>query len=111
MKNEAGHAQLRELVEDHLSRGAPQDMGIAALAVGLGAIGAALAEVQSGRANWSAVRERLRQGMKDTRAGLQIAHADRRLDALRGFAERQLTFAALLDDEIVRVTAGETTLA
>ncbi|MEO8161485.1 MAG: hypothetical protein ABI588_08700 [Arenimonas sp.] len=109
MKDDA-RIQLRELVEDHLSRGYAKEFGLIGMITGLAVIGDALAEVQSGTGNWAAILERLRAGAKDVRAAVEHSRDDASLQRIRAFAERQLSFATLLEGEIVRLNAGQSTL-
>jgi hypothetical protein len=112
MKDVAGSAELQELVEDHLSRGKSDDISIAIVCYGLSRVGEALQRLQERSTNWGATLGLLRVGADAIRQGLpSLRQSGVPLDALLSLAERQLAFAELLQNEIVRLQAGETTLA
>ncbi len=96
--------QLKEMIEDHLGRNYDKDAGLIAFI-----IADALALVQNDSGNWAAVLERLRAGLRDTRAAIEHTRDDGSLARLRTFAERQVAFAALLEQEIISLQADETT--
>jgi hypothetical protein len=102
--------QLKELVEEHLARNVGKDAGLIALVGGLGAIARCLSTVQRGNGHWGPLVLELRQAAADTRAGLKAAGDDPGLERLRAFADRQLAFASALEDELVRIEEGESTL-
>ncbi len=103
--------QVQELVEEHLSRGRSRDVGLIGLISGLASIGEVLITIQRGTSQWGPIVLRLRQAIADTKAALKQTPQDGSLDALRAFADRQLAFAGVLEDELVQLEEGESTLA
>src|SRR4051794_6480389 len=104
-------AQVRELVEEHLSRVNANDAGLSALLGGLYMIDYVIAVARKGTQQWGPVVLRLRQGIADTKAALKQTQSDATLERLRAFADRQLAFAEALEDELVSLEEDESTLA
>lgn len=102
--------QVTELVEEHLSRSG-KDAPLIALVAGLAAIGELLTTIHRGNVKWGPIVLRLRQALGDTKAALALTQADASLDGLRAFAERQVAFAGVLEEELLMLEEGETTLA
>jgi hypothetical protein len=110
MANPAVDAELRDLIENHLGQSRPEQIALAGVCVGLGRIGAAFERAQDRPPNWGAALGELKRGIDDARAVLPMLKSQAGLAPLVGFAERQVAFAQLLRDEIVRLQAGESTL-
>ena len=102
--------QLKELVEEHLSRRSHKDAGLVGLITGLATIGEVLAATERGTAHWGALVLRLREAIASTKAALKQTRGDAGLIGLEAFADRELAFATVLEDEIVRLEEGESTL-
>jgi hypothetical protein len=109
MDDARARADLRDLVDDHLSRNKKPDLGVAAIAVGLAKILEALNDAQEQRGNWGGMIGKLKAGQADLEAGLSLG-AELDIEAVRDYARRQATFAALVVREIERLQAEETTL-
>jgi hypothetical protein len=106
-------AQLAELVMDHLSRGGG---GIATAALGSVITGLAkflvvYDDAQSRRGNWGEMLGNLRTGVQTLEGALPLLreHGGPGVATVIELAERELDFAAFLQDEIVRLSAGEST--
>jgi hypothetical protein len=99
--NSDSAAQLRDLVENHLSRGKHSDVILAGVCVGLASVGSALSRAQERTPNWAAVCEELRSGIRDLRAVMPELDSSHDVASLKAFAERQLLFAEFLEREIV----------
>jgi hypothetical protein len=109
-------AELAELVMDHLGRTGGVAAATAALAsviVGLASILAAYDDAQERRGNWGAMLAHLREGFRHIEPALPVLrrHGGPDVQAVVERAERELPFAALLQDEIVRLQAAESTNA
>lgn len=98
-------AELRDLVDNHLSRGGTSDVVLGTVCVALSTLGSAMARVQERDENWEIVLDELRRGMRDLRVALPMLDAERDGASLRAFAERQLRFAQILEAAIVRCLA------
>jgi len=103
--------ELRDLVEEHLRRGAAQEPALATACSGLAQIGEALQHVQASSENWGAIVGALRTGVTSLRQALPALRGEPSLRPLLIFAERQLGFAELLQQEIARTQSDESTLA
>jgi hypothetical protein len=101
--------ELQELVENTLSRGKQSDLPVAVVSYGLSRIGDAIQLIQDGSHNFGAVLGELRAGAELLRQGLPELRKDPGAAALVSLCERRLPFAELLQQEIVRLQAGETT--
>jgi hypothetical protein len=105
-------AELAEFVMDHLGQNA--NMATAALGsavVGLARILIAYEDAQQRRGNWGGMLDNLRSGVQMLEPALPLLrqHGGPGAAALIEMGEREVRFARLVDDEIVRLTAGEST--
>ena len=65
-------AEVRDLVENHLSRNVREDAGVFAFIVGLSTIGDAFASVQNRPTDWNGTLNRLRAGVRDARVIVRL---------------------------------------
>jgi len=95
---------LADVVMDHLSRGPHSDLAVATIANGLSRISSALHDIQERDANWSHILRKLRTGVDEVRISMDALRAQRctGIAGLLSFAERQLLFAELLEEEVLR---------
>lgn len=104
-------AELAELVEDHLSRQSnPASVALASVISGLASILTAYQDAQQKRGNWSTMLANLRKGDELVRPALPVLRGEGGSIALVAFADRQVYFAGMMADEIMRLQAGESTL-
>ena len=105
-------AELADFVADHLSR-SPGGMTTAALAsviTGLAGIMSAYTDAQERRGNWGQMLANLKNGVASVKPALNMLRAGGPgYAAIVELADRELQFAALMQDEIVRLQAGEST--
>lgn len=104
-------AELAELVMDHLGRhGGMATAALASAITGLAAILSAYDDAQERRGNWGTMLGNLRKGVASIEPVLpMLRDAGPDYVAVVELAERELEFAALMQDEIVRLQAGEST--
>lgn len=102
--------QVKELVEEQLGRRGQKDAALVDAIAGLAAIHHVLATARRGTAHWGALVLRLREAIVGTKAALKQTQGDEGLAGLHAFADRELAFAAVLEDELVRLEEGESTL-
>ena len=98
---------------DHLSRGSKlATVGLASTISGLASIMTAYDDAQERRGNWGAMLANLRNGIANIETALPMlrSHGGPGVAAVIELAERELSFAALVRDEILRLQAGESTL-
>jgi len=67
--------------------------------------------VQGIGGNWAAIRDALVRGIVDTQSALEHTTDDMTLERIRDFAERQVTFAAILREDIETMLSGDSTVA
>jgi hypothetical protein len=106
-------AELAELVEDHLGRSADaSSAALAAVIVGLADILSAFEDAKLKKGNWGTMLGNLRKGDELVRAALPVLKAEggSGVTAVVAFADRHLYFAGMMQDEIMRLQAGESTL-
>jgi hypothetical protein len=104
-------AQLAEFVDAHLGRGGPTDAAVGAVVVGLADLSAAFLDAQEQRGQWGRILSKLRTGTELVKAGVERLRGEPGFEGLVTFAERQRAFAATMVDEVLRLQAGESTLA
>lgn len=105
-------ADLAEMVMDHLGRSAgPATAALAGVIAGLASIMIAYDDAQERRGNWGGMLANLRRGVTNIEAALPLlrSHGGAGVAAVIELAERELAFAAILHDEIVRLQAGQST--
>jgi hypothetical protein len=105
-------AELAELVMDHLSEnGGMGTVALAAVISGLASILTAYNDAQERRGNWGTMLGNLQAGIANIQPALPLlrAHGGPGVATVIALAERELSFAALMQDEITRLTAGEST--
>ena len=110
MSSSAANEELHDLVENHLSRGGRAAIALGGACAALGRIAGALQQAYSRTPNWNHALNDLRAAAPELRAALGMLKGQADLAGLVAFGERQLQFAELLKDEIVRLQAGESTL-
>jgi hypothetical protein len=93
---------LAEVVMDHLGRGPQTDLAVGTIANGLSRISSALHDIQERDGNWSNILRKLRTGVDEALR----AHRCTGVAGLMSFAERQLLFAELLEEEVLRRRAA-----
>jgi hypothetical protein len=104
--------ELADFVDNHLSRnpGGMTTMALASVVTGLASILTAYGDAQERRGNWGAMLANLKQGVAGIKPALNtLRAAGPAYAAVVAMADRELQFAALMQDEIVRLQAGETT--
>jgi hypothetical protein len=105
--------QLAEFVMDHLSRnGNPANVSLIAVMSGLTKIFAAFGDAQDRRGNWGPMLDNLRGGIQLIDAALPHLRSNGGpgvADVIE-MAEREVSFARDVEADIVRITAGESTL-
>jgi len=97
---------------DHVSRGAgTATVALAAVISGLASIMTAYGDAQERRGNWGGMLANLKSGMTNIEPALPLlrSHGGPGFAAVIELAERELAFAAVMQDEIVRLQAGEST--
>ena len=110
MVDEQVAQDLADVVMDHLDRGPQTDLAVCTIANGLSRISSALHDIQERDGNWSSILRKLRTGVDE----VQISIEALRLNGVAGvaglvsFAERQLLFAELLEEEVLRRRARAT---
>lgn len=106
-------AELAELVENYLSINAGiETMALGSTIEGLAKIWSAYGDAKRKRGNWSTMLHNLRDGISDIEPALPyLRELGQAVAGLVALAERELVFAAELHAEIVRLSAGESTLA
>lgn len=105
-------AELAEFVMDHLSRQANQlTIAIGALCTGVASFAQAYHDAQECRGNWGEMLSRLREGFANVRPAIPVIRerGGAGAAALVSFGERQLDFALLMEAEIIRLQAHEST--
>lgn len=106
----APQAELAEFVMSYLSRGNPADPAVGAIVSGLANISTAVNDAQECLGNWGSMLTNLRNGADKVRFALEaLRDAGPGFTGLIAFAERQVSFAAVMVDEIVRLQANEST--
>lgn len=104
-------AQLAELVEDHLSRqSGEQTIAGTAIIMGLARILTAYEDAKQKRGNWGTMLDNLKKGEELVRPALRVVRANPALSGLVTYADRQLSFASVMADEIQRLQADASTL-
>jgi hypothetical protein len=95
---------LAEVVMDHLGRGPQTDLAVGTIANGLSRISSALHDIQERDGNWSHILRKLRTGVDEVQISIEALRADggAGVTGLLSFAERQLLFAELLEEEVQR---------
>lgn len=95
---------LAAVVMDHLDRGPHTDLAVGTIANGLSRISSALHDIQEQDGNWSNILRKLRTGVDEVQISIEVlrAHSYVGVTGLVSFAERQLLFAELLEEEVVR---------
>jgi hypothetical protein len=95
---------LAEVVMDHLGRGPQTDLAVGTIANGLSRISSALHDIQERDGNWSNILRKLRTGVDEVQISMEAlrAHHCTGVAGLMSFAERQLLFAELLEEEVLR---------
>jgi hypothetical protein len=105
--------QLADFVMDHLSHNAnPANVSLIAVMSGLAKIFTAFGDAQGRKGNWGSMLDNLRGGIQLIDAALPHLRTDGGpgvADVIE-MAEREVVFARLVEDDIVRITAGESTL-
>ena len=106
-------AELAELVEDHLGRNANvTNVALASTIHGLAQIMTAYGDAQARRGNWGAMLANLKNGIANIQPALPVLRgAGPGVAAIVSMAERELQFASVMQDSIVRLQADESTLA
>jgi len=105
--------QLADFVMDHLGRNAsPANVALAAVMTGLARIFTAFDDAQERRGNWGSMLDNLRGGVQLIDAALPHlrTHGGPGVADVISMAEREVAFARLVEEDIVRITAGESTL-
>ena len=106
-------AELAELVEGHLRVGADTaSNALLSIVTGLASIVTAYDDARQRKGNWAAMLAKLRRGDELVRAALPIlrSHGDTGFASLVAFADRQVYFAGMMQDEIMRLQSDESTL-
>lgn len=106
-------AELAELVEDHLREGADvAGNALVSVVTGLASILAAYEDARQRKGNWAAMLANLRRGDELVRASVPILRTTggSGFASLVAFADRQVYFAGMMQDEIMRLQSGESTL-
>jgi hypothetical protein len=104
--------ELQELIESHLSRGKPDDVVIGIVCYGVSRVGEGIQHLQAQSVSWGAALGCVRSGAEAIRQGLPLLRTRQaELAGLIRFGERQLAFAELLEKEIVRLQADQSTPA
>jgi hypothetical protein len=105
--------QLADFVMDHLSRnGSTANVALIAVMTGLSRLFAAFGDAQERKGNWGSMLDNLRGGIQLIDAGLPHLRTDGGpgvADVIE-MAEREVAFGRLVEEDIVRITAGESTL-
>lgn len=106
-------AELAEFVNDYLSRkeGGIELVALGAVITGLASILSAYRDAQERRGNWGAMLGNLRDGVAEIERALPLLreHGGPGVATVIELAEQELAFAGSMHDEIVRLTAGEST--
>lgn len=104
-------AELAELVDDHLSRNSSvATAALGSVVVGLAKILTAYTDAQAKRGNWGTMLGNLRSGVADIAPALPMLRtAGPGVAAIVEMAEREIVFANVMQDEIIRLSAGEST--
>jgi hypothetical protein len=105
-------AELAEYVSDHLSRNANvSTMALASVIHGLSLIMSAYDDAQEKRGNWGGMLANLKTGIENIEPALPLLRsAGPGVAAVLELAEREMGFAADMQDLIHRLQAGESTL-
>lgn len=103
--------ELAELVDNHLSgRANVTTAALGSVVVGLAKILTAYMDGQQKRGNWGTMLGNLRSGVADIAPALPMLRtAGPGAAMLVEMAERELVFANEMQDEIIRLSAGEST--
>jgi len=105
-------AELAEFVMDHLGRNTnPTTIALASVITGLASILSAYDDAQEKRGNWGTMLGNLRTGadLLDVALPLLRERGGPGAAAVIEMGEREARFARLVQDEIVRLQAGEST--
>jgi hypothetical protein len=105
-------AELAELVDDHLGRNATMaKAALGSVIAGLAKFLTAYADAQARRGNWGTMLDNLRRGMNDIEPVLPLlkSQGGPGVATIVELAESELRFAAEMQEEIVRLSAGEST--
>lgn len=105
-------AELAEFVMDHVTRGASSlTPYLGAACTGITSIAVAFDDAQERRGNWGGMLANLRAGVANLGGAIPTLRIEGGpgLAAFVAFAERQVRFANLMIDEIIRLQAGEST--
>lgn len=106
--------QLADLVMDHLTRfgGTIETVSLASVIAGLASLFTAYSDAQERRGNWGAMLDNLRRGISNIEPALPHlrAHGGPGVASVIEMAERELGFAHDVQETILRLQSGESTL-